>query len=94
MVLVLTFYYFTSTTVHPWYIATLLALSIFTNYKFPLVWSAVIILSYLAYLKSNSIDKSENYWVLFIEYFIVFGVFVGELIIKKAPKYGAKKYRF
>src|SRR5690606_20058084 len=48
MLLVLTFYYFTATTVHPWYIAVLLVLSIFTNYIFPLVWSFVIILSYLA----------------------------------------------
>eukprot|EP01093_Parvamoeba_rugata_P019432 TRINITY_DN873_c0_g1_i2.p1 TRINITY_DN873_c0_g1~~TRINITY_DN873_c0_g1_i2.p1 ORF type:complete len:181 (-),score=21.55 TRINITY_DN873_c0_g1_i2:157-699(-) len=39
MLLVLTLYFFLSTTVHPWYIATLIILSVFTNYKFPLVWS-------------------------------------------------------
>ncbi|WP_298530716.1 mannosyltransferase [uncultured Algibacter sp.] len=86
MLLVLSFYYFTTTTVHPWYIATLLILSVFTKYKFPLVWSFVIILSYLAYINLNKADKTENLWVIAIEYMIVYGVFIWELFIKKAPK--------
>lgn len=86
MLLVLSFYYFTTTTVHPWYVATLLILSVFTKYKFPLVWSFVIILSYLAYINLNKADKSENLWVIALEYAIVYGVFIWELIIKKAPK--------
>ncbi|MFK2818617.1 mannosyltransferase [Flavobacteriaceae sp. LMIT009] len=79
----LSFYYFTSTTVHPWYIATLLLLSVFTNYKFPLVWSLVIILSYLAYLNINKADKSENLWIITLEYLIVYGVLIWEIIFKK-----------
>ena len=86
MLLVLSFYYFTATTVHPWYVATLLILSVFTKYKFPLVWSLVIILSYLAYLNVNSIDKSENLWIIAFEYVIVYGVFIWEVFIKKASK--------
>lgn len=82
MLLVLSFYYFTATTVHPWYIATLLILSVFTKYKFPLVWSFVIILSYLAYLNVDSADKSENLWVIAIEYIIVYGLFIWEVFIK------------
>lgn len=85
MLLVLSFYYFTTTTVHPWYVATLLILSVFTKYKFPLVWSFVIILSYLAYLNLNKADKSENLWVIALEYVIVYSVFVWEVFIKKAP---------
>nr|WP_229720424.1 mannosyltransferase [Winogradskyella helgolandensis] len=80
MLLALTCYLFLSTTVHPWYIATLVILSIFTNYKFPLVWSLVIILSYLAY--SNT-DNSENLWIIALEYSIVFSVFIWELCFKK-----------
>ena len=53
MLLAFTCYLFLSTTVHPWYLATLLFLSCFTNYKFALVWSFVIILSYLAYINLN-----------------------------------------
>ncbi len=79
MLLCLTFYFFMSTTVHPWYIATLVILGIFTKYKFPLVWSFVIILSYLAYLQIGKADKSENLWIIGLEYLIVFGVLIWEL---------------
>jgi hypothetical protein len=80
MLIVLSFYYFTATTVHPWYLATLLILSIFTNYKFPLVWSFVIILSYLAYANS---ENTENLLIIGLEYLIVYAVFIWELINKK-----------
>ncbi|TBN05431.1 DUF2029 domain-containing protein [Hyunsoonleella flava] len=86
MLLVLSIYYFTTTTVHPWYIATLLILSVFTKYKFPLVWSFVIILSYLAYINLNKADKSENLYIIALEYAIVYGVFIWEVFIKKAPE--------
>ncbi|MFD0863551.1 mannosyltransferase [Sungkyunkwania multivorans] len=80
MLLCLSFYYFVSTTVHPWYLATLLILSIFTKFRFPLVWSLVIILSYLAY--GNEGNK-ENLWIIASEYSIVYGVFFWELFFKK-----------
>ncbi|XMO85099.1 mannosyltransferase [Algibacter sp. AS12] len=86
MLMALSFYYFTATTVHPWYIAMLLILSVFTKYKFPLVWSFVIILSYLAYVNVNSMDKSENLWIIGLEYLVVYGVFIWEVFIKKAPR--------
>jgi len=84
MLFAVSFYYFTATTVHPWYIATLLILSIFTNYKFPLIWSFAIVLSYLAYTNANN---TENLWLISIEYLIVYGFFVWEILInKKAMK--------
>ena len=81
MLLVLTLYLFLSTTVHPWYIATLVFFSVFTNYKYPLVWSIVIVLSYLAY--SNT-ENSENLWIIALEYTIVFSVFIWEVFSKKS----------
>lgn len=84
MLFAFSFYLFLSTTVHPWYIATLLMLSVFTNYKFPLVWSFVIILSYLAYLHLNQADKSENLWIIALEYAIVYTIFIWDVFIKKA----------
>jgi len=81
MLFALSFYYFTATTVHPWYIATLLILSIFTKHKFPLVWSFVIILSYLAY---GNNDTVENLWIIALEYLIVYSIFIWEVFIKKA----------
>ncbi|WP_282123673.1 mannosyltransferase [Algibacter mikhailovii] len=86
MLMALSIYFFTATTVHPWYIATLLILSVFTKYKYPLVWSFVIILSYLAYINLNKADKSENLWIIALEYIIVYAVFIWEVFIKKASK--------
>ncbi|WP_411766567.1 glycosyltransferase 87 family protein [Winogradskyella sp. A3E31] len=76
ILLVLCIYLFLSTTVHPWYIATLVLLCVFTDYRFPLVWSAVIILSYLAYTNDNN---SENLWIIGLEYLIVFSAFIWEV---------------
>ena len=81
MLIISTIYYFTSTTIHPWYLATLLILSVFTNYKFPIVWSFMIILSYFAY---SSEDYSENLWVVGLEYTVVYGIFLWEVFIKKS----------
>ena len=76
MLLALTVYYLLSTTVHPWYVATLLFLSVFTNYKFPLVWSFMIVFSYLAYANGAN---TENLWVIAFEYVVVFTVFLHDL---------------
>ncbi|SNR17552.1 glycosyltransferase 87 family protein [Tenacibaculum jejuense] len=65
----LSFYYFTTTTMHPWYLATLIVLSIFTKYRFPLIWSAMIILSYQAYANT---PWKENLWFVFVEYLVVY----------------------
>ena len=72
----LCFYYFTATTIHPWYIATPLILSVFTKYKFPIVWSLVIVFTYQAY--SNEPWK-ENLWFVALEYVIVFSYLFYEL---------------
>lgn len=86
MLLVMSFYYFTATTVHPWYLATLLILSVFTKYRFPLVWSFIIILSYLAYA---NVDNHENLWIIGIEYLVVYSFFVWEIFNKKGHLNGS-----
>ena len=80
MLLALSIYFFLSTTVHPWYIASLVALSVFTGYKFPIVWSVVVVLSYYAY--SNPLFK-ENSLLLFAEYVIVYTCFLLEMVNKR-----------
>ncbi len=70
-------YYFLSTTVHPWYLAVPLSLCIFTRYKFPILWSLTIILSYTAYIHPQF---SENLWMVALEYLVVFGIFMVEII--------------
>jgi hypothetical protein len=77
MLWVLTLYYFLSATVHPWYIIFLLVLSLFTEFRFPIVWSFSIILSYWAY---SIPGFKENYWLLSIEYIAVYGFMIYEIL--------------
>lgn len=77
--LVLTLYLFISTTVHPWYLISLLLLSIFTQFKYALVWSFSILFSYYAY---SVIPFQENLWLLLIEYGLVFVFFISEVCLK------------
>ncbi|MBW8242169.1 polyprenol phosphomannose-dependent alpha 1,6 mannosyltransferase MptB [Muricauda oceani] len=83
MVFALACYYFLSSTVHPWYVVFLLGFAIFTDYRFPLVWSFTIILSYYAY--SNP-DFKENLGLLAIEYILVIGFFIYEMIGSRPKK--------
>ena len=76
MLFVLSFYYFTSTTIHPWYLATPIILSVFTKYKFPIVWSLVIILSYQAYANN---PWQENLWFVALEYIILYTFLIYEV---------------
>ncbi len=73
------FYYLLSTTVHPWYLTVPLALSLFTRYRFMLVWSFMVVLSYTAY---SATGFKENLWLVAIEYFVVIGFFVWEIFWK------------
>jgi len=70
VMLLSSFCYFTlSTTVHPWYVATPLLLSIFSTYRFAVLWSFVVFFSYSAY----TIDGfQENYVLVALEYTVLF----------------------
>ncbi len=70
------FYFLLSTTVHPWYVATPLLLCLFTKYRFPIVWSAVVILSYSAY---GANGFNENLWLVAVEYLVVIGYAIWEI---------------
>jgi len=64
-----------ATTVHPWYVSTLVALSVITGLRFPLIWSYVIFLSYSAYITHPVV---ENHFLIAIEYLTIVGVIVYE----------------
>ncbi|PCJ89417.1 MAG: hypothetical protein COA57_02125 [Flavobacteriales bacterium] len=76
MLLCIAAYYFFSTTVHPWYMALLVMLSVFTFWRFALVWSALIMLSYAAY---SAFPYSENLALVAIEYGVVYLWMIYEL---------------
>jgi hypothetical protein len=85
MLLAVSIYFLLATTVHPWYIATPVLLSVFTKYKFPLLWSFMICFSYAAY---GANGFNENLLLVAIEYSVVIGVALWEIFIKKLPKKG------
>jgi len=73
--LVWTIYFFISTTIHPWYIISLLGFTIILPVRFVLLWSYVITLTYINY--SYPIFH-ENLWIVALEYTIVFLTFAAE----------------
>ncbi|WP_273447425.1 glycosyltransferase 87 family protein [Neolewinella agarilytica] len=63
-------YLLCATTVHPWYLSVPIALSVFTRWRFPLVWSFLIMLTYTNYL---TVPYEENLWLVGTEYLLVLG---------------------
>ncbi len=72
----LSFYFFTTTTMHPWYLATLLILSVFTNYRFTVIWSFMIIFSYTAYRNEG---YAENLTFVAFEYLVMYSFLFYEI---------------
>ncbi|WP_051397951.1 glycosyltransferase 87 family protein [Runella limosa] len=79
MLLSLTVYFFLATTVHPWYITTLVALGAVTRHWYPVIWSLMLPLTYVAYASS---PYHENLRVVGLEYILVFGLFAYEVLLK------------
>lgn len=80
---ILTIYFIFALVVHPWYISTLLILSIFTQYRFPVMWTLLIGGTYITY---HYTPYQENLLVVSIEYFLVFGLMTYELIKHRNSK--------
>lgn len=80
MMWVILTYFLLTTTLHPWYITTLLMFSVFTSYRFVMIWSALIFLTYAGY----TIDGfTENLYFTTLEYVVVIGYLVYELTWKR-----------
>ncbi len=69
-----------ATTVHPWYITPVVALSVFSTFRFPIVWSFLVFLTYAGY---DQIGFNENLWIVAIEYSFAMGYFLWEFIRTK-----------
>lgn len=57
-----------ATTVHPWYLAAPILLCCFTTWRFPLLWSYLIMLTYTSYA---TVPYRENLWLVGVEYLTV-----------------------
>lgn len=64
-------------TVHPWYTALPIALCCFTRFRFPILWSGLIFLTYINYSYG---EYYENYWIVTLEYSLVVLFLVLELL--------------
>jgi alpha-1,6-mannosyltransferase len=76
---VLMVYFACATTVHPWYASMPLACSVFTKWRFPMVWTFTIFLTYHGYTEGSS-KHTENFGLVAVEYLAVFGCFLYEKI--------------
>lgn len=76
----LTIYLLLATTVHPWYITTLVMCAVVSGYKYPIVWSLFIALSYATY---RTIPYQENLLLTAIEYIAVLTVLISELYMRR-----------
>ncbi|MEM9648504.1 MAG: polyprenol phosphomannose-dependent alpha 1,6 mannosyltransferase MptB [Bacteroidota bacterium] len=86
MLILLGTYYFSSSTVHPWYVVFLIVLCMLGRYRFAMVWSLTAVLSYSAYANP---DYKENLWLVAFEYILVFAFLIYEIMGK-----GGKKLHF
>lgn len=89
MVWVWLIYLVFATTVHPWYIIPLLAVSVFSQIRFPFFWSFLIFFTYLNYSGGVYQDRLDvviaEYALLLILILLeVFGVRLNRLLFKKA----------
>lgn len=75
--ILLTIYFLFSPVVHPWYVCPLVAFSIFTNSRFALVWSALIMATYWGYTSAGYIESMS---VVIGEYVIVITYSIVEII--------------
>ena len=80
MIWALAIYLVLATTVHPWYITTLVPLAMFTNYRFPIAWSILVILSYSGYSETGF---HENMLLVTAEYLFLAVVMFWDLRNKK-----------
>ncbi|MEZ4886335.1 MAG: hypothetical protein R3E32_16485 [Chitinophagales bacterium] len=69
-------YFAFANIVHPWYVSSLVALCIFTPFRFPIVWSGMVVLTYYTYLTDA---YTENLYLVGFEYFVVCVCLIWEL---------------
>ena len=73
-------YFAFASIIHPWYVTPLVAFSLFSNYRFPILWSFTIFLSYSGY---GADGFKEHLSVLLVEYLAVYGYMIYEILKNK-----------
>lgn len=86
MAAALTVYLLLSTTVHPWYLTTLLALTIMSHFRFAVTWSGLAILTYAAY---RTPAYREDLLLVTLEYSLVLLWLAAELYLYRQRRHHA-----
>lgn len=81
MMWVWTLYLLFATTVHPWYVIPLLAVSVFSHKQYPYLWSILVFFTYINYREGGYTECLE---VVLVEYVVVLGVALFEVFGKSA----------
>lgn len=68
MLFAICLYLLFTTTVHPWYVALPVVLCLFTRFRFPILWSGLIWLTYFNYSEEV---YDEKLWAVTIEYVLL-----------------------
>jgi alpha-1,6-mannosyltransferase len=71
----ISWYLLFTTTVHPWYLTLPLVLSVFGRFRYPVLWSGLVMLTYVNY---GFGAYREVLWVVAVEYVLVFAFFLWE----------------
>ncbi|TNE52665.1 MAG: hypothetical protein EP338_14320 [Bacteroidetes bacterium] len=77
-------YYLLSSTVHPWYVLLPLVLSVFSGYRFAILWSGLIFLSYYWYVDGMNTRLFRAFTIL--EYGLVIVYLAYEVYVHRKHK--------
>ncbi|MEO6833059.1 MAG: hypothetical protein ABI378_11130 [Chitinophagaceae bacterium] len=81
--IILGIYFAFAAVVHPWYIVPLIGLSVFSNLKFPVIWSVMIVGSYYTY---RSLPYEVSNVQLLLEYFILIAAILWDISLQREPQ--------
>lgn len=79
MLWLLAIYLFGAQAVHPWYILPLIAFAVLTEWRWPILWSLLIVPTYLTYSQD---PFTQPYWWLIIEYSLL-AIFIAWEIVDR-----------
>ena len=78
-------YFLFSTLVHPWYSSILILLAAISRFRFPVIFSLLILLSYYPY-SMKEYNEDNSLWMVAIEYMLLFAFIAWEAFYLKKRK--------
>ena len=88
MLFAISVYLFLGTTIHPWYTSLPIVLCLFTGFRFPILWSGLIMYTYINYSYG---EYKENLWVVGFEYGFIFAFLLYEFFYRRKSHSAVEK---